>query len=346
MQYYLTCISLILCLAMTPAVRLIAIRKGWIAHPTKERWHKKPTAQLGGVAIYISIAIPLLFASDFQSLLPHFLRKSEVLSTPSVGAVIWLGMTLLFALGLLDDFLSIKPQTKLVGQILVASAVTFLGFRLHWFTSHTLDTIVTIGWIVGIINALNLLDNMDGLCAGIGCITAIFLAVLFSGVQFDAMAAAMITAGCLAGFLVYNFNPASIFMGDCGSLIIGFILAMLSLNISETHAANALAYYAIPVLLLLVPIFDTTMVTIIRLLSGRKASVGGKDHASHRLVLMGFSEKRAVLFLYGVTFVSGIAAVFVNQNDTITSPAVIIPIFVAILLMGIYLAQLRVYPEK
>lgn len=346
MQYYLTCIAFILCLAITPLIRLLATRKGWVAQPTKERWHKKPTAQLGGVAIYFGIAIPLLFVSDFYSFLPYLLRTSDNLTAPSIGAVIWLGMTLLFILGLLDDFLSIKPQTKLVAQIMIASVVAFLGFRLHWFSSHAFDTIVTIGWIVGIINALNLLDNMDGLCAGIGCITALFLAFLFFGTKADGMTVAMITAGCLAAFLVYNFNPASIFMGDCGSLMIGFILAMLSLYFSETRAANSLSYYAIPVLLLLVPIFDTTMVTIIRLLSGRKASVGGKDHASHRLVLMGFSEKRAVLFLYGITFISGIAALFVNQNDTVTSPAVIIPVFVAILLMGIYLAQLRVYPEK
>jgi UDP-GlcNAc:undecaprenyl-phosphate GlcNAc-1-phosphate transferase len=157
---------------------------------------------------------------------------------------------------------------------------------------------------------------------------------------------AMSVGGALAAFLIYNFNPATIFMGDCGSLVIGFCLAVLSLYISEAQGSSALSNFAVPIILLLVPIFDTTLVTLIRLLSGRKASVGGKDHTSHRLVLMGFSEKKAVLFLYTVATVAGVSAMFVSTSDTLTSPAVIIPIALAIILMGIYLSQLRVYPEK
>jgi UDP-GlcNAc:undecaprenyl-phosphate GlcNAc-1-phosphate transferase len=255
-------------------------------------------------------------------------------------------MTFLFIVGLLDDFLHIKPQTKLVGQILIALLVTFLGFRLHWFTSLTLDTMVTIAWIVGITNAFNLLDNMDGLCAGTGLVAAVFLALLFWGPAPEAFLVAMAVAGALAAFLIYNFNPASIFMGDCGSLAIGFSLAVLSLYFSETRAASALSNFAVPIIILLVPIFDTTLVTLIRLLSGRKASVGGRDHTSHRLVLMGFSEKRAVLFLYGIASVAGISALFVSRSDSITSPVVIVPLTLALVLMGVYLAQLRVYPEK
>jgi UDP-GlcNAc:undecaprenyl-phosphate GlcNAc-1-phosphate transferase len=135
-------------------------------------------------------------------------------------------------------------------------------------------------------------------------------------------------------------------MGDGGSLPIGFSIAVLSLYFAETQATTPLSNFAVPLMLLLVPIFDTTLVTLIRLLSGRKASVGGKDHTSHRLVLMGFSEKSAVLFLYGIGTVSGISALFVSTNDTLTSPVVIIPLALAIVLMGIYMAQLRVYPEK
>lgn len=290
-------------------------------------------------------------------------------------------MTLLFILGLLDDFIHIKPHTKLVGQILVASMVTFLGFRLHWFTSLTSDTIVTIVWIVGITNAFNLIDNMDGLCAGVGVIAALYLVLLFTGDVRNVLSlpgwdfgireswgaaateisirgfetesgpdiaafVAMILAGSLTAFLFYNFNPASIFMGDCGSLMIGFMLSMLSLHYSETGTASKLSSYAVPVMILMVPILDTTMVTFIRLLSGRKASVGGKDHTSHRLVLMGFSEKGAVISLYGIGAISGVAALFVSRNDSLTSPAVIIPLALSILLMATYLAQIRVYPEK
>ena len=284
MLYIVTPLSFLLCLAATPVVRRIAIKNGWLAHPSEQRWHKKPTALLGGIAIYLGIAALLLLSADFSSILPHFFRTSDSMDLPSLSAVIWLGMTFLFIVGLLDDFLHIKPQTKLVGQILIALLVTFLGFRLHWVTSLTLDTMVTIAWIVGITNAFNLLDNMDGLCAGTGLVAAIFLALLFWGTAPEAVFIAMAVAGALTAFLIYNFNPASIFMGDCGSLAIGFSLAVLSLYFSETRAASALSNFAVPIIILLVPIFDTTLVTLIRLLSGRKASVGGRDHTSHRLV--------------------------------------------------------------
>ncbi|MDM8552033.1 glycosyl transferase [Desulfobacterales bacterium HSG2] len=327
-----------------------------MAYPVKERWHKKPTALLGGIAIYLGAAIPLFYTADFGTILPHVIFQfpawmpgaSVPPPLPSINAVIWIGMTFLFILGLVDDFRQIKPQTKLVGQILVASMVTFLGFRLHWFVSLTLDTIVTIVWIVGVTNAFNLIDNMDGLCAGIGLIAALYLAALFSGGEMStAVIAAVTLAGALAAFLIYNFNPASIFMGDCGSLFIGFALSMLSLYYCQLpDVRNPMSVYVVPVMILMVPILDTTMVTLIRLLSGRKASVGGKDHTSHRFVLMGFSEKGAVLSLYGIGTISGLAALFVSKSDTLTSPAVIIPLALSVLLMGVWLAQLRVYPEK
>jgi UDP-GlcNAc:undecaprenyl-phosphate GlcNAc-1-phosphate transferase len=322
------------------------MRKGWMANPTKERWHRKPTALFGGIAIYIGISVPLFFIADFHTIIPHIFRISYSAGLPSIGAVIFIGTTLLFVIGLLDDFINIKPHTKLVGQILVASMVTFLGFRLHWFSSLTIDTMVTIFWVVGITNAFNLIDNMDGLCAGVGVISAIFLSLLFKGSMGEASVISMIIAGSLGGFLFYNFNPASIFMGDCGSLVIGFSLSMLGLAYSEVSAAHSLSLYAVPIMIFMVPILDTTMVTSVRLLSGRRASKGGKDHTSHRLVLMGFNEKKAVLFLYGICAVSGMSALFTGKTDTFTSPAVIVPVVVSILLMTIYLAQLRVYPEK
>ncbi|MBN1930455.1 MAG: glycosyl transferase [Desulfobacterales bacterium] len=346
MPYFFASLSFFLCLLSTPVVRRIALQKGGVAYPTEERWHKRPTALFGGIAIYLGIAIPLFFVSDFSTILLHLKTSSDLPALPSISAVLWIGMTLLFVLGLLDDFINIKPHTKLVGQILVASMVTFFGFRLQWFTSLTLDTLITIFWIVGITNAFNLLDNMDGLCAGVGCIAALYLAFLLSGKLPEGFLAAMMLAGALIGFLFYNFNPASIFMGDCGSLLIGFMLSMLTLLYPEAGSANVLSSYAVPILVLLVPIFDTTMVTFIRILSGRKASIGGRDHTSHRLVLMGLTEKGAVLSLYGIGMISGIAALFVDKTDTLTSPVVIVPIVISILLMGIYLAQIRVYPEK
>jgi len=345
-NYYLPVLAFFLCLIITPAVRMLAARIGWMAYPVKERWHKKPTALMGGIALFAGMALPRFITADFTTLLPHIYRTESPIPPPDMAAVIWIGITFLFMLGLLDDFLHIKPQSKLIGQIIVASLITFLGFRLQWFTSLTLDTLVTIVWIVGMTNAFNLIDNMDGLCAGVGTMAAFHFAVLFYGIRPDLTLVSLILGASMLAFLFYNFNPASIFMGDSGSLLIGFSLSMLGLHYAEIRTNSPLTAFAVPIMVLLVPIMDTTMVTLIRWLSGRKASVGGKDHTSHRLVLMGFSERGAVMFLYGTGMIAGIGALFVSKNDTLTSPAVIIPMGLAVVLMGLYLAQLRVYPEK
>lgn len=331
---------------LTPLVRKIALKNGWMASPAEDRWHNKPTALFGGIAIYLAVAIPLFVISDFNLALLSLTDPLKSSGLSSIAPVLCIGITLMFLLGFVDDVIRLKPQSKLLGQILVASLIAFLGYRLQWVTSLTLDTLMTIFWIVGITNAFNLLDNMDGLCAGTGMIAAIFLSVILSASSPEYALCAGLLVGATAGFLVYNFNPATIFMGDCGSLMIGFCISLLSLGLSGMSPGNSMASIAVPVMIAMVPILDTTMVTLIRLLSGRKASTGGKDHTSHRLVLMGFSEKKAVLFLYGVGLVSGTAALFVSRSDTFTSPSVIIPVMLSILLMGIYLSQLRVYPEK
>ena len=330
----------------TPLVRMLAIYAGWVAKPNGDRWHTQPTALLGGIAIYAGMAIPLFFVADFASITAYFFNGQPITSRPSIAAVIWISTTCLFAVGMADDFVDIKPQSKLMAQIIVAAFVTFLDFRLHWFTSLTLDTMVTIFWVIGICNALNLIDNMDGLCTGVALVALITLAVLLGTPVSEGTLTALILAGSLAAFLIFNFKPASIFMGDSGSLLIGAALAILTLHYTETPGINTISKIAVPILVLMVPIFDTTLVTLIRLLSGRKASVGGKDHASHRLVLMGFHERSAMLVLCGVGALSGISAIFVSRTDTLTSPAVIIPTGISIMLMGVYMAQLRIYPDR
>ncbi len=345
-QFVYGAAAFLISLAMTPVVRLMAIRGGWVARPREDRWHQKTTALLGGVAIFLGIGIPVWIAGDIPTILIAGFRSRQFEQWIGLSTVIFSGVTFLFFLGLIDDFVSLRPQTKLIGQITMASLVTFLGFRLYWFESLTLDTMFTLIWIVGITNAFNLLDNMDGLCAGVAMVCALSMALLFNGINPQAAGLSLIMAGACAGFLVYNFNPASIFMGDCGSLVIGFSAAVLSLQYGESADTNRISAFAVPVLLLMVPLLDTTLVTVIRLLSGRKASTGGRDHTSHRLVLMGFSERQAVLFLYCIGAVSGISAVFVSRSDSLTSPAAIIPVVVSTVLMGVYLSQLRVYPEK
>jgi UDP-GlcNAc:undecaprenyl-phosphate GlcNAc-1-phosphate transferase len=195
-------------------------------------------------------------------------------------------------------------------------------------------------------NAFNLLDNMDGLCAGAGFSASLSLAFLFQQHSPDIATLAFIISGAMAGFLVYNFNPASIFMGDCGSLTIGFSLSVLVLYYFPQNTNSSIGVYAIPILIFIVPIIDTTLVTVVRILSGRKAYIGGKDHTSHRLVLSGFSERGAVLVLYCIGFISGLAALFVENHDRFTSPVVIIPILFIVILLSFYLAQIRVYPEN
>ena len=337
--YPLVCFAL--CAALVPLVRKAALARGWMALPKKDRWHKKPTALMGGIAIFWSTAVCLWPLADFSSLLSPVGFSAMGGARPSLAATALLGGLLLFCLGLLDDLVTLRPQTKLVGQIFAASLVTFLGFRLQWFQSLTLDTFFTIIWVVGITNAFNLLDNMDGLCAGVGAVTGLTLAALLFPVCPASAGAALVVSGALVAFLIYNFNPASIFMGDCGSLPAGFMLSVISLGCAQSAPQNPMATIAVPVMVMMVPIFDTTMVTVIRLLSGRKASTGGRDHTSHRLVLMGLSERQAVLFLYAISAVSGLSALFVSKSDTLTSPAAIIPVGVSFLLMGIYLAQLR-----
>jgi len=346
MAYFLPALSFVTCLLLTPIVRRIARNRKWVAQPAADRWHQRPTALMGGIGIYIAFALPVAWIGDFFSFWPHLQHYGTSLSLPSIAATAFAGTTFLFALGLADDLVKLKPHTKLIGQIMVASMVAFLGFRLQWFESLTVDTVITIFWIVGITNAFNLLDNMDGLCAGIGVIASLILAFLFHRVSPEAQTVALCLGTVLIGFLFFNFNPASIFMGDSGSLVIGFVLSLLTLQYAGIRSDNVFLPYAVPILIMLVPVFDTTLVTFIRILSGRKASTGGRDHTSHRLVLMGLSEKRSVLFLYGIGIVSGLSAVFVSRSDTLSSPSVIAPAALAITLLGIYLAQLRVYPEK
>src|ERR671928_1645712 len=187
--------SLALSLALTPLVRALARRFGVVAKPKAERWHKKPTAMLGGVAVYLAVTLCFLL------FVPHA-RQGWVV----VGA-----STALFLVGLVDDFLHIKPYQKLIGQVMGASAVVYFGLLLPWGWGASVGLVVTIFWLIGITNAINLLDNMDGLAAGISAIAAVFIAASFAAngrmVETATLAA---FAAALLGFLVYNTNPATI----------------------------------------------------------------------------------------------------------------------------------------
>jgi len=324
--------SFCLALILTPLVRMIARRAGFVAVPKTDRWHKKPTAMLGGVAIWLSVVITSLVFSL------HI----------TYGKVILLASTFLFIVGLVDDVLHAKPYQKLIGQILGAAFVVYYGLTLPWTGSVFVNMALAIFWLIGITNAINLLDNMDGLASGIAVIAAGFLSLSFvnSG-QFAEALILLIFAGALLGFLVYNSNPASIFMGDCGSMFVGFFLASSALmNVSGGRSRSLLPVLAVPILVLFIPIFDTTLVTVLRKLSGRAASQGGRDHTSHRLVALGMSERHAVWMLYGFAALSGLLAIIVQRARLDVSLAAIAGFTILLTLIGVYLAGVKVYDES
>ena len=325
-----------LSLALVPLARSISIRLGYVARPREDRWHRRPVALFGGAAI----ALVLFTCAAIFGL---------VTSIPVlVGAA-----ALMFATGFVDDVVSLKPSTKLVAQIALASVLLFFDYRLNWLESTTLDALLTLFWIVGLTNAFNLIDNMDGLCAGIALIAGAALLIdLLPGAAgtrafFEARYLATLL-GATAGFLVYNLHPASIFMGDSGSLLLGFSFAAVTL--SAGHQApgrsDVLSIVAGPVLVLLIPIFDTTLVAVSRSLSGRRAAQGGRDHSSHRLVAIGLSERRAVSLLWILAAIGGLLGIGVGNFAQKWSVLLTASAFlVGMVLFAAYLAGIRVYDD-
>src|SRR5216683_1315741 len=324
-------VSFALALALTPVVRVLARRWGFVAKPKTDRWHKRPTAMMGGVAIWLAVI------GTYLVLVPH---------TPQ-GWVVVGAASFLFLVGLVDDWLHIKPYQKLIGQVIGAAIVVNYGLVLPWTRSLPANMVITIFWLIGITNAINLLDNMDGLATGIAAIASCFLTFNFvTGHQsIEAMMLAVFAAALL-GFLIYNSNPASIFMGDSGSMFIGFFLASAALvNVSGGRSRSFVPVLAVQILVLFIPIFDTTFVTILRKLSGRAASQGGRDHTSHRLVALGMSERHAVWMLYGFAALSGVLAVIVQRVKLDVSLAAIAGFTILLTLMGVYLAGVKVYDQ-
>ncbi len=322
----------VISLVLTPLVRAFALRIGRIAAHREERWHRRPTALLGGVAVYAVTLSSVAFNGGLAaSLSPLFVAATGI-----------------FVLGLIDDLVTLRPMTKLVGQLIAASFVVFMGLNVGWTQSLLADQLITILWFVALTNAFNLLDNMDGLCSGIALIASVtVLLVRFAagpftpGVDLGYLAGLI---GALAGFLLYNWPPAKIFLGDSGSLFIGFSLAGLAL-LDRPHRSSLVSTIAVPTLIMLIPIFDTVLVTLVRRLSGRAVSRGGVDHSSHRLVAMGFSEATAVKILYALAAGSSLAALltvrFYEGSTTIIGLLVI-----SMILIGVHLARVAVYQDE
>jgi UDP-GlcNAc:undecaprenyl-phosphate/decaprenyl-phosphate GlcNAc-1-phosphate transferase len=313
----------------TLLLRKVAWRRGVVSAPRPDRWHPRPTPLLGGVALWLATgatAIALIPHEAWPRLLP--------IAFAGTGA---------FALGLLDDFISIKPTTKLTGQIVVGCLTIASGWSVGAIGTPAVDALVSLAWFVAVVNALNLLDNMDGLCAGVAAVAAIGLCVSANDPNaWDFVFSAALAGACI-GFLVFNFEPASIFMGDSGSLFIGGSLAVLSSLPAEGKPSGPMAALGGPVLFLLIPIFDTVFVTLSRQLSRRSASVGGRDHTSHRLVALGFSERQAVLLLWGLAALSGGAAVALERAHVREANLIVGFLVIGLALLAAHLARVRVY---
>ncbi len=271
----------------TPLLRRLAQRTNFMAYPATRRLHLTPMPMLGGVAIYLGLVAAVVVGG--------MRTYRELLGV--IG-----GATVMTLFGLWDDRVDLKPLVKLLGQVIAGLILIWAGIQVKLFDSQVLNIGLTLFWVLGITNAINFQDNMDGLAVlafaeGLGLVATLAAATL----------------GASIGFLYYNFNPASLFMGDAGSLLLGYVLAVLGIKL-EFAAQTRAATWIIPIAILGVPIFDTTLVVISRLRRGKHPYQGGKDHTSHRLVsILGMTHARAVMSLYMVAGALGLIAILLRD---------------------------------
>ena len=273
--------ALLLAIGVTPLMRRLALQTGTVDKPAARKIHASPVPLLGGAAIYLAFILVLLFLGD----------RDYVNQTIGIFA----GATIMSLMGAMDDRWGLGSYIKLLGQLLAAGLLVYSGVQIQLFGGW-LDVLITLLWVVGITNALNLLDNMDGLSGGVAMIAAVYFTVLAAmSDQYLVGALAAALAGASAGFLVYNWNPAYIFMGDAGSLFLGFMLAAVAIKL-RFPSNSVTVTWMIPLLVLGLPIFDTSMVFVSRLRRGKNPlTTPGKDHISHRLAHVLGSKREAVL---------------------------------------------------
>ena len=310
--------ALLLAIGVVPLMRQLALQTGTVDRPAARKIHSAPVPLLGGVAIYLTFILVLFFFGD----------RSYI--NEAIG--IFVGASFMSFMGIIDDRWGLGSYVKLAGQLGAAAILIYSGVKVQLFDSW-LDIAVTLVWVVGITNALNLLDNMDGLSGGVAMIAAIFftlLAAMSKQYLVGVLAAAL--AGACAGFLIYNWNPAHIFMGDAGSLFLGFMLAAVAIKLRFPSNSTTVTWM-IPVLVLGLPLFDTLLVFVSRLRRGKNPlTTPGKDHVSHRLASLLSSRREAVLVCYLIGCSFGLAAIFVSQASWLEA------LFVAtsLVLLGLY----------
>lgn len=328
---------------LTPVIRGFALRSGQTVAVREDRWHKRPTPVFGGIAIVLGFAVALAAAIMFFPGARFSLEPSSraVIPLSPLTGLISAG-AMMFLLGLADDLFQLRPATKLVGQVSAATLLVVSGIGV-WLTGvYAVDAMISVFWFVGITNALNLLDNMDGLAGGIAFIAAAFMGITFvleGRLEFAVVAFSL--CGALGGFLVHNYPPARIFMGDSGSLFLGLSLAGLGLSPAAGLSRELFAVVALPAVILAIPILDTTFVTLTRLLEGRKVSQGGRDHTSHGLVSLGVSEERAVWILWTLAAAGGGVGLFLRSASRTEALFVGGLVLAGLILMGSYMLLQR-----
>ena len=323
-------IAVIIAYGFTPLAAQIAFKIKLLDHPDSKKSHVRPMPLLGGLSIFCAFFTAVLFATDINNYMYGIL----------------IGSTILLVLGIIDDKLGMMPSMKLSGQILVALIAYKSGIRVAAFEDYYVSMFFTCFWIVGITNAFNLLDNLNGLSSGIAGISSIFfgiIALLNSQVYVAVLAFAL--AGACFGFLKHNFPKARIFMGDSGSLFLGFTLACIAILGSWKTGKVSLSL-SLPILVLGYPIFDTTLVTFLRFIEKRSIFLGGKDHSSHILASLGFKKRRAVLLIYIICILLGFSAFLVSVLSVSLALITLALTVTAMIAFGVYLAVKRLKSAK
>ncbi len=289
----------------TPLTRLLAQRLGMVAQPGPRKVHRWPVPLLGGVAMYGALALTFILFSDRA-----WLKEM-------VG--IFSGATLMFFVGLWDDRRGMPAWLKMLAQVVAVACLLAVDIQVHLVSGWGIDWLITFLWVVGITNAVNLMDNMDGLAAGITAVGGGFF-FLLAALEGQGLVASLAAALCgsALGFLFYNTAPAVSFMGDAGAYVLGYILATLGIKLKFTSYPLGSTWMA-PIVVLGVLIFDTTLVTLSRWRRGRPIYQGGSDHTSHRLVQIGMSQPRAVLTLYMVAAGLGALAIYLTHQPVLTA---------------------------
>lgn len=324
--------SLTLGLIFTPLVIKLAKNRRWIVKPRKDRWHSRPTALMGGISIFSAFIITALIFNVFTN----------------DNILLLIALSVMFITGWIDDLYEVKPIVKLIGQITCTLVLLYYQYYFGNGLFYWFGIPLTFFWVIGITNAINLLDNMDGLAAGISAVVSFFSGViLIQSQNFTEAFFAFSLSGSALGFLFYNFNPAKIFMGDTGSLFLGFSVSFLTLSLQKkVGSLNSFFVIILPVALMAIPIMDTSLVIIKRIIAGRKITMGGKDHTSHRLVALGLSEQRSVLLLYMISIIWGFTGLLILKLEYNTSLLLILLLSVFSLVFLFLLSSTKVYDES